>query len=285
MKTLLTTITPSFSPSPWQDGDFLVSGDHPVHGERPWTQQSLGCGRPGDFIYLPRSFVFNAGEIVAHNEQNDTRRNEVDNTYEDYAEEDPGLVVRDQWLRYQYGVFDSPGKSDPSAAPRVGTRQHKFCDGRSVADVVNGHSDMLTSRSRRGKSARVINNVNVAMGSMRITLSRRNSPRYVVVLENSRAMDEAGRWEIVRKATKKFITNDLSNSSSIALVLFNKDAHVANRMEFLDTPSRGEEVASKITNGFQLFPGNSSCIRCGILKAVKALQQVMLVTFPIERSF
>ena len=40
-----------------QDGDIFVSPDHPIHSSLPWTQQSQGCGRPGDFVYLPRSFV------------------------------------------------------------------------------------------------------------------------------------------------------------------------------------------------------------------------------------
>ena len=40
-----------------QDGDIFVSPDHPISGSAPWTQQSQGCGRPGDFVYLPRSFV------------------------------------------------------------------------------------------------------------------------------------------------------------------------------------------------------------------------------------
>ena len=40
-----------------QDGDIFVSPDHPLHSGSPWTQQSQGCGRPGDFVYLPRSFV------------------------------------------------------------------------------------------------------------------------------------------------------------------------------------------------------------------------------------
>ena len=43
--------------SPPQDGDIFVSPDHPLHSGAPWTQQSQGCGRPGDFVYLPRSFV------------------------------------------------------------------------------------------------------------------------------------------------------------------------------------------------------------------------------------
>ena len=39
-----------------QDGDIFVSPDHPLHSGSPWTQQSQGCGRPGDFVYLPRSY-------------------------------------------------------------------------------------------------------------------------------------------------------------------------------------------------------------------------------------
>ena len=32
-----------------------MSVDHPIHNSAAWTQQSQGCARPGDFIYLPRS--------------------------------------------------------------------------------------------------------------------------------------------------------------------------------------------------------------------------------------
>ena len=42
---------------PSQDGDIFVTADHPLHSGSPWTQQSQGCGRPGDFVHLPRSFV------------------------------------------------------------------------------------------------------------------------------------------------------------------------------------------------------------------------------------
>ena len=47
----------SFSYLNSQDGDIFVSPDHPIHLSEPWTQQSQGCQRPGDFIYLPRSFI------------------------------------------------------------------------------------------------------------------------------------------------------------------------------------------------------------------------------------
>lgn len=31
--------------------DFRVGPTHPVFGDGAWTQQSQGCGRPGDFVY------------------------------------------------------------------------------------------------------------------------------------------------------------------------------------------------------------------------------------------
>ena len=55
---------------PSQDGDIFVSADHPLHSGSPWTQQSQGCGRPGDFVYLPRSFL--AG-VVDDNPMSDKR--------------------------------------------------------------------------------------------------------------------------------------------------------------------------------------------------------------------
>ena len=67
----------------FQTGDILVAGDHPVHGSFPWTQQSLGCGQPGEFVYLPYSFLApsNSSQL--------------------------GKMISNQWMRLRYGVFES----------------------------------------------------------------------------------------------------------------------------------------------------------------------------------
>ena len=60
----------------------LVGEDHPVKGAFPWTQQSRGCGSPGDFLYLPYSFLSPANSSQL------------------------GNMVAIQWMRLRYGVFE-----------------------------------------------------------------------------------------------------------------------------------------------------------------------------------
>ena len=51
-----------------QTGDILIAEDHPVNGAFPWTQQSMGCGRPGEFVYLPYSFIApsNSSQVILY---------------------------------------------------------------------------------------------------------------------------------------------------------------------------------------------------------------------------
>jgi hypothetical protein len=53
-----------------------------VKGAFPWTQQSRGCGAPGDFLYLPYSFLAPANSSQL------------------------GNMVANQWMRLRYGVFE-----------------------------------------------------------------------------------------------------------------------------------------------------------------------------------
>jgi hypothetical protein len=41
--------------------DISVGVPHPVFGNAPWTQQSQGCGQPGDMIYLSYRRLQNIG--------------------------------------------------------------------------------------------------------------------------------------------------------------------------------------------------------------------------------
>jgi len=48
------------------DAVIRIGSDHPVFGSSPWTQQSRGCGLPGDFISVGYNYIlqFNETENV-----------------------------------------------------------------------------------------------------------------------------------------------------------------------------------------------------------------------------
>ena len=53
-----------------------------MQGAFPWTQQSLGCGLPGEYVYLPYSFIApsNSSQI--------------------------GKMISNQWMRLRYGICE-----------------------------------------------------------------------------------------------------------------------------------------------------------------------------------
>ena len=69
---------------------FFVQKDHPINGARPFTQQSRGCGEPGDFVALPYSF------LTAWN-----------TTWETFG--DPAKLFVKEWAKFRYGIFDEHG--------------------------------------------------------------------------------------------------------------------------------------------------------------------------------
>ncbi len=257
-----------------QDADVLVSVDHPVHRGRPWTQQSQSCGRPGDFVYLPRSFL--------GTKPND--KTGMKNVTEEELQRlaSVGVKVRDQFLRYRFGVFDSPGRSEMT----VGSRQHALCMGRTVEEVVAASADMTmarmlsaaaTKRRKNGKHKNM-DPVQRPPPPIRFGISARQPPRYMLVLENSLAMDGApgqAHWDLVRRAVKKFVTRDAEPEARVGLVLFSEGAYVAHPAATEagppGSPAR-QAVAVGVGNKYSLVNKNGSCVRCGVLKAIEGMQ-------------
>ena len=65
-----------------------VSSSHPVFGNRPWAQQSQGCGKPGDKIQLGADLLrSNTNESHAH-----TAR-----------------LLLAEWAKFRWGVFEERG--------------------------------------------------------------------------------------------------------------------------------------------------------------------------------
>lgn len=66
-----------------------IGPDHPIFGHYPWTQQSRGCGLPGDFISVGYNYIlqFNDTEngIVGSSASSSSSINEPDNDYNHYS--------------------------------------------------------------------------------------------------------------------------------------------------------------------------------------------------------
>ncbi|KAF2366642.1 Calcium-activated chloride channel N-terminal [Trinorchestia longiramus] len=83
---LLLGITEAENES-WDTANIRVTtAQHPRHGMKPWTQQSQGCGKQGDFIRVAHHLL----------RQNTSLYN--------------GRLLAHEWLRYRYGVFEEVGE-------------------------------------------------------------------------------------------------------------------------------------------------------------------------------
>ena len=82
-----TIIRPPSKGTPYQNADIVVSDKHSLYNNDPFTQQSSGCGQPGDYIRLPYSFVTN-----------------YNSSFEDGTKQ----LVK-EWAKFKYGIFDEMG--------------------------------------------------------------------------------------------------------------------------------------------------------------------------------
>lgn len=165
--------------------------------------------------------------------------------------------IRNQFLRYRYGIFDRP-----ETMLSVSSRQHSLCFGRTVKEVVLDHPDLVHSKAKVTK-----------LPPPRFTISNAQAPKFVIVLENSLAMNNKEHWVLIEKALKKFIKHDLEPGVRVGLVLFNSGAHIAHGVKILYSNDIRESLTVEIKNKYSLSNKNNSCVRCGFMKAVEALQQ------------
>ena len=50
---------------------------------------------------------------------------------------------------------------------------------------------------------------------IRFTVSSAQAPRYIIALENSRAMDARGHWELIMRAVRKTVQHDLPDDAHL----------------------------------------------------------------------
>ena len=107
---------------------FYVQSNHPIHGIRPFTQQSRGCGEPGDFVGLPYDFL--------------TTWN---NTWEKFG--DPAKLFVREWAKLRYGIFDELGYAGDLMYPNYFKYNGKLVPTSSTDGMLEG--EWMNERHRR----------------------------------------------------------------------------------------------------------------------------------------
>ncbi|XP_023336847.1 calcium-activated chloride channel regulator 2 [Eurytemora carolleeae] len=204
-------------------------------GSQPYTQQRQGCGEPGDNIFIPYSYLLlNSTET--------------------------GRRLGNLWFRLRYGVF-----GDIDSDLDLVSRQYSQCLGKTVKDIILQHEDFSKPKP--------ISYPNFT--TPQIIIMKRIQPKFIILLENSVEMNHQDYWDYIRTACKKFILHDLPEDTELGLVLFNDDAHISHPVGRL-----GPRVISSTRNGLafsirtkhNLSPRTGSCIKCGVMKGIEALQ-------------
>ena len=93
-----TIIRPPRGGTPYRNADIQITQRHPVFTDQPYTQQSGGCGQPGQAIHLPYTFV---------TLWNRTRM--------EYGQ--PSKMFVKEWAKFRYGIFDEFGFSGDQLYP------------------------------------------------------------------------------------------------------------------------------------------------------------------------
>ena len=279
--------------------DILVGGPGPLHHHYPHTQQSGGCGVPGDFIHLPHTFLHNITKQEAQ-------------------------TFVHLWAKYRYGVFDQAGQTgsslypswyqrggrlepvvtrpasgsaawrwetssgvecDPSREPRtcraVWTDSEagpacslgaglptasRYCNTSEAALLPTQHNVLCAGRPARQVIAQ--HSDFRRAGTVRqpaslepvVRLVRRPMARWVLAIESSQAVSP--HWAWVRKAAHKFIRADLPVNSQLALLTFSSDVRVEHGLVSLTSGAVRGAVADSLPGRYHLARPGPACLAC-----------------------
>lgn len=81
----------------FETADIRVDVANAAYGNLPYTQQSRGCGEPGDFIHVTPDFILGSPQTYGP----------------------PEKVLANEWIKYRYGVFDENGYYDSDRYPQM----------------------------------------------------------------------------------------------------------------------------------------------------------------------
>ena len=103
---------------------------------------------------------------------------------------------------------------------------------KSVNEVINGHRFQSFGQRLLTWGKQKMN-----FTVPRFSIARQIEPKFVIVLENSQTMNMKDHWDFIRTTSKKFIQEDLPDSTMLGLVLFIDAAHIAQPVTTLGPKS------------------------------------------------
>ncbi|CAL4067890.1 unnamed protein product, partial [Meganyctiphanes norvegica] len=248
----------------------------PLHGDLPWTQQSQGCGRPGDFIQI-------GGNLL---KETSTASN--DNT---------ARLLLAEWVKFRWGIFtehgyrndtiypetfiipettelqvngcrtqgtDIPFCTESDHRPEAPNKHNAQCVGRAAWDIIKLSQDFRDGSNRPSKSK------NPLIPSLRFV--QPGVPRIMLVVEDTSVMNVQHNWEFMRKAVRRLIVYDLPDGAHIGIVVFNSVATTTASISEMDSESDvRQRIGSSLPRNPSKVPENDKCLLCGLQEALKTL--------------
>ncbi|XP_018008279.1 calcium-activated chloride channel regulator 2-like [Hyalella azteca] len=267
----LTSVAPPVRPH------VSITKPHPVFGNRPWAQQTQGCGKPGDRIYV--------GADLLNSASNDTHS---------YT----ARLLLAEWAKFRWGIFEERGHygdalypplyrdptthrlrpnecSDPTQnqvpfcsskqhVPEAPTKHNALCGGRPAWDIITQSDDFSTEKN-------LARNLTGHLApSFRFV--QESSPRFVLAVEDTAIMNMQRRWEFVRKAVRRVAVYDIPDGAHVALVVFNSVARTVAPLSKMDSVSDvRQRVGSSLPRNPSTVPESHKCVLCGLQEALRAL--------------
>ena len=171
----------TFVPSVPKNPDVRIGPSHPVYKNRPWTQQSKGCGERGDYISLSDAYF----------------------TDSSYNETERARLLFRMWMRYHIGVFDD-------ASCKNG-RDAEVCGGSSFK-VDKKHRNLCPRRDPSTMLKGVVGRKQFLKDSYfepTFTYKKPIDPKLVIAFDGTMPQDE---WSMTRAAFRSmldYLTSDL----------------------------------------------------------------------------
>nr|XP_045589593.1 calcium-activated chloride channel regulator 4-like [Procambarus clarkii] len=308
--SLLTPLLVSSAPT---EGHIRITEPHPVFGARPWTQQSQGCGRPGDFIQL-------SGDLLRP----------VSNDSHAHA----ARLLLAEWAKFRWGVFDERGHAgdplfpptyrDPTNAqwtatgcadgtvkgntcdpalsgcsflPDLYTNSHlstsllAFPDLPSVRLFCNDKTHKRVAPTKHnalcgGRSAwQIIQQTqdfaggrnSVSNGSRglepMLRFVHQSSPRFVFVIEDTATMNLQRRWEFLRKAMRRVVVYDVPDGAHVGVVTFHSEARIVAPLTFIE--SEDSDMRQRVGSSLPRNPSTTPESQKCILCGLKEALRVL----------
>lgn len=291
-------------PSSGESSDISIIPKGPT-GTYTWTQQSAGCGKSGDQIYVTSEAVQNSdysfsrilvkefakyryGVFDEHGydqdqvypmcyKENDDEPLKV-TSCSDMTVHDNGICSNTQMPLNVSDLVEPIARSSimfAAGAPSV----NMFCDeGTHDRNAPTKHNFMCKRRSTLDvilQHADFFGNVaqtSNQYSNTTFTIKKQTMTRYVVIIEDTKEMLLRESWTYLRNAIRKWAVHDLLSNTEVGLVMVN-DVKAVKRLDItsLKNPTDRDLVGSSIP----YTPGDSRaapCLQCAIKDSIQMLK-------------